>query len=281
MLLSSHQTLEDFLVRILAERRSATTQLLHEEVCKRYQTYSLPAVYKEVRKLQERGVVLKRKNELSLSLAWMLNLIELTDKMYDEHIESSIPTNILPVDTSKTSFRFSNLARVDDFWIHAIILMLQHSKRKTMFQWHPHPWFNLVNSHKSFPFHNALRTAGFRIDNIVGGNTFLDYQAGRINTKNVYEYSFATSPFQDDRSNCYSVTDSFLLTVKLTKKKAADIDHFYDSVTAVSDFNVGAALQLAGNAPGTVVTIERNRNKIKKIWNRFVDYYSVSPGLKL
>src|SRR5262245_35928335 len=148
MLLSTRQSLADILVSILAEQSSSDVRRLHHEVASRHRHFSLPAVYKELRNLQEQGVVVRRKKELSLNMTWILNLIDLADRMYDTHVESPVPANVLPLETGKTTFRFSNLARVDDFWMHAAILMLQHSQRKTMFQWFPHPWFNLVHSQK-------------------------------------------------------------------------------------------------------------------------------------
>jgi len=281
MLISSRQTLEDYIVRILAARRSVTPAILHQEIGKLFCSYSMPAVYKELRKLQDQGVIVKREGELSLSLAWVLNLIELTDQMYDMHVETPTPTDILPVDSNKTSYGFSNLSKVDDFWVHAVILMLQHSDRKMMYQWFPHPWFNLINSHKTFPFHNALRAAGFRIKNILGGDNFLDRRADRFSTRGIYEYSFAPGPFQEERRKYYSVSDRFILTVRLTTEKAQEIDRFYDSVESLEDFDLSAAMEMTTKAPGTVVTVETSKSKIKKIWNKFADYYNVSSESKL
>ena len=86
MLLGTQETLEELLVRILAERPAARPADLHAEVCRRFREYSLPAVYKELRKLQNQGVVFRTGNTLSLSLAWVLNLTALTDRMYDVHV---------------------------------------------------------------------------------------------------------------------------------------------------------------------------------------------------
>ena len=281
MLIAPHQLLEDYLVRVLAERRSASAKALHEEVCSQFQNYSMPAVYKELRKLQEQGVVLKRKGEFSLSLSWILNLVELTDKMHDVYVESAVDADILPLTSKKTSFTFNSLTRVDDFWIHALFVMLQNSSRKTLFQWLPHPWFHLINSHKSFPLHNALRSAGYKVHNIVGGTTFLDMYSKKITTKNVYEFNYSEGPFQKERARYYSVSDEYLFTVHLSEKKAAEIDRFYDSIESFEDYDLSAALNIMTQDAKTLVTIEKNKAKVKKIWNKFVDYFDVSAGEKL
>ena len=174
MLLSSQQNLEDFIVRSLAKKTSASVAELVDHIAQTYRPYSNAALYKELRKLQEQGVVVRRKDQLSLSLSWVLNFVEFSDGMYDTHIASPSAGDILPSPGESKSFTFSTLAKVDDFWVHAMLIMLQHSETKRLFQWIPHPWFYLVNSHKSFPFHKALRAYGARVDNIVGGNTFLE-----------------------------------------------------------------------------------------------------------
>ena len=281
MLLSASENLEDFIVRTLAARPSASVSELHEYICGSYRRYSTAALYKELRKLQEQGVVVRRKDQLSLSLSWVFNLVELCDSMYDTHIAAPSAGEILPEPGEIKSFTFSTLAKVDDFWVHAMLIMLQHSKTKRLFQWIPHPWFYLVNSHKSFPFHNALRTAGARIDNIIGGNTFLDRYGQRITTAGVYELNYAPSKFQDIRNLYFSVSDTYMLTVHLSKRKAEEIDAFYDSIRSIDQVDVPRVVDLTTRDARTKVTIERKPAKVRKTWNRFIDYFEVSTELKL
>lgn len=281
MLNATRQSLEDFIVRTLSTRRDCSAAQVRSHIRHRFGDFSVAAIYKELRKLQQQGVIIKTGTQFSLSLPWILNLIELTDQMYDLHVESAQAADILPVSVPRKSFVFPNLARGDDFWVHAIILMLRHSSRKTLFQWLPHPWFHLINGHKSFPFHNALRAAGFRINSIVGGESFLDQYSKRLTTKGVYEFSYAPGPFRELRKLYYSVTDRYLLTLRLTEPKAVEIDSFYNSVKSWKGIDATKLVDLMGQRTKTVITIESAKPKVKHVWNKFVDYFDVSEKLKL
>lgn len=177
MLLGTSESLEELLVRILAERRLATVAYLREEVSRTFRPLGVPAIYKELRKLEDHGVIYRRGKEVGLSLAWILNLTSLTDRMCNFHVESPELSDVLPADGERKTFRFSSLERLDDFWIHAIILMAQHSKSKKLFQWFPHPWFNLIHSEKSFPFQQALK-AGRNISGEYRGRRHLARSPG-------------------------------------------------------------------------------------------------------
>jgi len=226
-------------------------------------------------------VLVKTKDKFSLSLIWVLNLVELSDLMYDTYIDSASAKEILPQEGESKSFNFSTLAKVDDFWIHAMLAMIQNSDSKRLFQWIPHPWFYLVNSHKSFPFHNALRNAGGKVENIIGGNTFLDREGQKITTPGVYELNFSKSKFQDNRTKYYSVSDTYLLTVHINERKAKEIDAFYESVTSNEDLNLSKIIDLTTRDAKSKITIERKPKKVKKIWNTFIDYFAVTEDLKL
>ena len=275
MLLGTTLSLEDLIVSQLAKKSQATANALLAEIEKKAQRYSIQGLYKELRKLQRKGVVVKRGSEYSLSFSWVLNLAELVDQMYETLTAETSFADILPVEKPKRSFSFTRLSAVDDFWIHAILEMLQHSDGKTLYQWIPHPWFHLIHSQKSWPFHNALKVGGFGIKSIIGGNTWLDNDSKRITTKAVYEFFYSAGPFQDERSHYYSVTDSYLLTVKLDPKTTERIESLYKSVGSFRDFDVFSAVQ-AISTPGRItVTIERTAAKVKRMWNNFVEYFEV------
>jgi len=276
MLLASKQNLEELIVRELAKKSSSSVKELKENL-----NFSIPALYKELKKLQEQGVLIKTKDKYSLSLSWILNLVELSDSIYDTYIDSASTSQILPEEGESKSFNFTSLSKVDDFWIHAMLAMLQNSDSKRLFQWVPHPWFYLINSHKSFPFHNALRTAGAKVDNIIGGNTFLDREGQKITTPGVYELNYAESKFQKNRTKYYSVSDTYLLTVHIKETKAREIDSFYNSINCKEDLNLSKIIDLNTRDAKTKITIEKNPAKVKKIWNTFINYFAISNDLKL
>lgn len=279
MLLGTKETLEDFLVHLLTEHHSVSIGFLHAEVARRFRSYSVPAVYKELRKLETQGIVHRREKKVSLSLSWIMNMSSLTDRMYDLHTRGERLTHVLPEYDEKLKLRFSNLERLDDFWIHTIILILQKSSRPKLYQWMPHPWFNLIHSQKSLPFHRALKVGGYSVENIIGGQTWLDRRAAKLSVQGVYEYSFAPGPFESERSTYYSITDTYLLTIKLLERKANELEQLYATVETATDLETPGLLKSINDARGSVLTIEKGGRRHKKIWNKFIEYFAVPAGV--
>jgi hypothetical protein len=275
MILTKHSSLEDHLVTALGREHMLSAADLYSRVTSTYGRCSIQAVYKELRKLQNLGVVVKSREKYSLSLSWILNLAELVDQMYYGHAEPKHLEVTLSPRSAKQSYTFTKLTKVDDFWIHSLLSLLQNSKEKILYQWIPHPWFHLIHSEKSWPFHNALRVSGFQVKSIIGGNTFLDQHSKRTTTEGVYEFSYRKGPFHDLRDEYYSVTDRHLLTVKLDQQKTNQLERLYSSIKSFDDFDVASVVE-AVNSPGQIkLTIESSPKKIRPIWKQFREYFEV------
>ena len=275
MLLVPNPSLENLLVECLSFQPSASATWLHAQLQRRSDGYSIQAVYKELRKLQRQGVVIKRNGEYSLHLVWILNLLSLTDRMFDTQTSPEALAAVLPEDGEKKSYTFTRLTHVDDFWMHALIVMLQNSGEKLLYQWIPHPWFHLINSHKSLPLHQAFAAGGFTVKCIIGGDTYLDRYSKKITTPDVYDFYYAEGPFRDQSLVYYSVTDSHLITIKLDKKTDERVERIYKNTTSAKAYD-GAHIVSILSTPGRIsVNIETRTPKAKKVWNKFQRYFEV------
>lgn len=281
MLLGTHKSVDECIIEVLARLRSASALKIHREICTNSRSCSLPAVYKELRKLQSQGILFKGHGEFALSFSWILNLSQLANQMYRLHTNSPISTDFLPSSSSKNSFTFTQMTKLDDFWMHALFVILQNSNSKVLYQWLPHPWFHLIHSHKVWSFHNALRIAGYKVQNIIGNNSFLDRYSTRFTTKGVYELNYAKSSFESNQSVYYSVSDSFLLSFKLDKTKCTELNSLYNSIKSWDDINVSAIIDVFSGSTKITASIDSNRSNIRKVWNRFIDYFNVSQKNKL
>lgn len=275
MILSTTHRVENIIVNLLARKRALSAAQLHELITAEHRAVSVQAVYKELRKLIADGVIWKRRGEYCLSASWVLNFSELADTMYHTLTESPAREDIIPADGEKTKFHFSNLARLDDFWINSLIVLLQNSPSKRMYQWLPHPWFYLIHSHKSPAFQNALTLSGFYVQSIIGGVTFLDRWAEKFNTPGVYEYSYASGPYEEKQGAYLSVTDRYLQTVTIDPDKVAAIEEVYQSVDSFDEVDIGGIVE-AINLPCKVsVTIETNPRKVRRVWKQLREYFEV------
>ena len=275
MLLSHSDQIENFIVSYLAAHRSLPAARLHQLINQEHREVSLQAVYKELRKLIAGGVVWKQASGYSLSASWVLNFSQLADTMYHTLTESGLFEDVVPVSGEKARYQFSNLVRLDDFWINSLIMMVERSKEKKMYQWLPHPWFNLIQNWKSMPFQNALLLSGGFVQSIIGGTNFLDKQASLLTTKGVYEFSYSPGPYDERQSTYLSVTDTYLQTVELDPTKVKVIEDIYTSVQSAEDFDAAEILRRLVLPCKVTLTIDTNPRKVKRVYRKLRDYFEV------
>lgn len=276
MLLQTDQKLEEYIVGLLAEKESATASWLHQQVMRVGRQCSLQAIYKELSKLQKVGVVVKVKNKFSLRLTWVMDLVSLTDQMYDTHLQNPPYESILPAEGEKRTWVFYDLLKMDDFWAHVTVALFRHSKMKILFEWIPHPWFYLVIHDKQIQFQKASRITGRKFHMIIGGQTYLDKLCIQYWPEDLYEYSFAESPFSGDNATYLDVIDDYVLTIKLTGKTAAAIDRLYESIRTAEDVELGRILEVLTSRTKVTLTLERNPKKASKLIRKFTDFFGVS-----
>lgn len=73
MLLGSFNNIDNLIVILLARKGSLSAKELFKIVNKNYKKSSIQAIYKELRKLIDEGVVWKSKDLYGLSAAWVVN----------------------------------------------------------------------------------------------------------------------------------------------------------------------------------------------------------------
>ena len=106
MILQTKENLEDFIVKALADAPSLTVAEISKKVIQDSKKYSSQAMYKELKKLQNGGVVVKSKRTYSLRLPWAFDLISLADKLSAIYTERPQLSFILPEINKKEIWHF-------------------------------------------------------------------------------------------------------------------------------------------------------------------------------
>ncbi len=258
---------------ILAKRPNLSADQLLRLSAQQKKTFTIQAVYKELRSLQQEGVIYKQGQRYSISLSWIINLLEQGEQMLATYSAQKAEQSLLPGAGEKITFIFSKLSHVDDFWINILFVMLKQSEKRILYQWLPHPWFHLIHSHKSWPLHKALKRAGYKVLSIIGDTTFLDENSRKITTKGAYEFYYGRGPFTESRANYFSVTDRYLFTLKLDAGTVRRLDELYSSVKAFSDFSVDKVMRAVDTPGRYVVTLENGTKQMAKVLKRFLTYF--------
>lgn len=245
MFLREIGSLQDLLIEVLSQRPNVAATLLSEESRKRYKKVSIQAIYKELRKLQARGTVIKAGRQYTLSLTWVLKMIQLADELERTYLKGRGAPIPIPPANQSISWHFSDLRRTDDFWINALIALLEHTGEQRVFQWVPHPWFHLAQHERELTFQETLRALKRRIFMNIGGNSFLDQAFSKFWPADVYSTSYVESPFAERPYDYLNIIGDFTLRITLDAHTTAEIESIFARVKSkreLAEINVATLL---------------------------------------
>jgi hypothetical protein len=237
--------------------------------------YSVQGLYKELRKLQEEGVLFKLKNKYSLRFPWVFDFISLADKLSETYTQQPQFPLILPEINKKEIWHFSSLLKMNDFWSHILLILIQQSKHKVLLGWNPHPWFHLVQTKQEEQYIKALKLARSKLYLIVGGRSLLDKWTEKFWDKETVRYSFGKSDFHNERSTYFNVIDEYVVTVKLQPKTAQAIDTIYENTKSMDDLNINSILLIFNQKTKCSIWLEKNPQKAKKIGIKFKKFWGI------
>ncbi|MCB0322563.1 MAG: hypothetical protein KDD69_03285 [Bdellovibrionales bacterium] len=274
MVSSDVQRLEQQLVRLLADYPSSTAGWLHQQ-CRAARSCTVQGVYHELRKLQKRGVVVKVGDCYSLSLSWAFEFVQFADRIYDNYVASASHLEILPEHNSSKTWHFSNLLRLDDLWVQAMVAIFTCSDAKEKFGWNPHPWFYFAQIEKVAQYYRLFKQRGWRYYSTIGGDTFLDRHYAESMDASFFEYRTGQAPVFDDMSRYYALIGDYIITVKLDAATTGRIEELFRSIRCLADADYQSVSRVL-NSRGTLsLKLEHNPQKVKKYVRKFKEFFGV------
>ena len=207
-----------------------------------------------------------------LSLAWVLNMVDLADQMYDTHVSGTSP-HLLPEEGEKLKWTFSQLQRLDEFWIHMVLTLCNTSEEKILYQWIPHPWFHLMPGTKTPAFQNALVIGEYKVKSIIGNRNFLDKRSSKLTTANCYEFSYAEGPFEGKNAEYYSVCENYFLKIKMDSQTESRIAGVYDSIKTAKEITTSPLINELYKKGRIRVELEHSPKKASGYLKKFRDYF--------
>ncbi|MDD5068032.1 MAG: hypothetical protein PHS53_01030 [Candidatus Pacebacteria bacterium] len=275
-ILKERKKLAETILEALSTEQFLNASQIHKKVVEvGGRKYTIQGLYKELKKLQEEGMLFKLETRYSLRLPWVLNFLSLADTLSSTYIERPRSPLVLPEINKKEIWHFTDLLKMNDFWSHLLLMIIQQSKKKILLGWNPHPWFHLVQTKQEKQYIESLKLAKSKLYLIVGGNSFLDKWTEKFWDKKAVEYSFSKSDFQNERSTYINVVDDFVVTVKLDPKTAEEIDRIYEKTKSLNDLDLQAVLAIFRKKTKCSIWLENNPEKARKITIKFKKFWGV------
>jgi hypothetical protein len=278
MLKQRDQKLDELLINLLADCPSLSAPELWKKTANRPRSYTIQAIYQELRKLQRQGVILKVGNKYSLKLAWVLEMISLADRMYDTHVEAAPLPQVLPEPNSSVSWRFSDVHRMDAAWTHLGLGLSRHSPDRSCFLWAPYAWFHLAHHADEEQFLRGMELSGAKYYVVIGSDTYLERRYVRFLRKSFCECSFAPGLFARPCSDYIMVAGDFVLTVRFDRESLESIAALMASVKSARDIQIGRIADVFKQPMKIGLKLENRPAKAAKLRKHFCEFFGVRKG---
>ncbi len=275
MILQGQQTLEEKIVTLLMRQANLNVETIHHKISKESKSYSLPAIYKELGKLELQGVVVKVKKQYSLRIPWILDFISLADLANRTYLESPTIASVLPKLGEKKIWHFTDLLRLNNFWAQVLLILTNNTDSKALYTWMPHSWFHLVYRDSEAQYLKSLRLAHIHLYLICGGDNVLDRWSEQFWKSEHITYSFSKSPFESEQSTYLNIIGDYVSTVTLDANISRVIDKLYQSTRSMGEINVEHILSLLQQRVKATMWLEHNPRKATRFKNRFVRHFGI------
>jgi hypothetical protein len=261
MLLETEENLQSLIVRILGTAPDLRFDPLVAKIVKHSdRTYTPQAIYQALRKLQRTGVITRASHRYSLSMPWVLRLLDFGQQVEEEYLKRGLP-ELMPEAGASITWRFYDLLRTDDFWNHLVLSILKSSGEKEMHEWIPHPWFDLATPGKEEQFMSALELAGIKFKMIIGGDSALDRRWSKNWPRTVFDFRFRPDVREFGRNLYLDVIGPFVISITLEELVAQEIDSFFDDTRTLGDSESRRLITILTNKTRVRLRLENNKRK--------------------
>ncbi len=276
MLCNPRQQLEDRIVTALGQRPRLAAKELHHKVQTGHR-YSIQGLYKELRKLEADGVVVKQGLRYSLRIPWILELLELSNTLEKSYMTMARQLVDLPVTGKKQILHFNTLLQLNNYWAQVLLFLMHHVKEKNLYSYMPHPWYHLIYAEQELQYIEAVKRMHVRLSIINRGKTYLDRWVEQFWKQPHIEYSFHPAPLRHVPQNVYlNVIGEYVITVKLGAVITKDIEQLYSKTRNSEDINFPEMFRVLNQKIQATMWVEHNKKKAQVLKGHFHRHFGIA-----
>ena len=265
--------LRTLIIEALLDRKALSVKALGNHIARKHREYSQAALYKELNYLKDQGSILWLNKKVSLHLSWVIKQINRLEDLRSTLMSGEFTSGVLPAPACKQKWNLNNLLTLNDVWNQVILSLFEKIPLDHMYEWNPHPWYDFASTNKEKLLHDAIEYSNRKTYIILGGDSYLDRSAAKTYSKDVYEVSFAKSPFEGMSNRHIGVLGDYIITVEMSKSKAREINSFFCNTTSKNDFNIQDFLNILTGKTTCWLMVEHSSVKAKKLLGKFKRFW--------
>lgn len=264
MLYLETQTHEDLVAKCLLES-PATAKKLSIKLSEEGVDLSTSGLYKILHKLEEAGVILKKKTVFSISNEWKRAVLELLGT----HEELSLKEG------EKITFDLRSASQTDKQWKQYAYLLEKEASVHGLYIYNPHQfWYYLPDRAKSEKeFVQYLNDNRIRTYHTSWGTTEFDKQFAREVRTSTYQVNFENIGMLSHRDNI-TVFGDYIINTQISEGLFQQIDTAYNSASNIRELK--REIAKAVSKPHKYrFRLERNKKKAQELTKKLSRHFFV------
>lgn len=237
------------------------------------------AIYKSLRKLKKREIVVINSKNVSLNTIWIHKIASFFEEANLNYTGFSFGESYSELeDGDSVVYRFHSFNTTDAFWAHAsLVLETKVSAGETIYFYNPHEWFLVAREESELVVLNNIHEKRKNLIVYVAGDTPLDRRLERFFNHKSQQY-FAGGTHLFPKENYYlNIYGDFLIEVWLDLSISKKVDDFFRNHTEVSDYEKDLLQEIIQERGFNKMKISRNRKKAEKLKSKIGKYFKVKP----
>jgi len=267
--------LEEKVIEALAARPAARADEILAAVSKGRKSFSIQAVYQELRKLERHGIVVKKQKRYSLRLLWLVELQNFASRSYEAYLKSDAIFAEMPEEGGRKSWVLSDLRSLLNLWteISFVIMKSLPAGKRVLFERVEHVWFHTANPVNEAHFVKAMKREKMHYVLVSAGKTYLDKSYNDVLNRLGATAAFGRSDFPAKPNQYLSVFGDFIIDVRLSEALNQHVRRFYQSVREQSDLTPQSILQFSNIRGRCVLKLTRSAVRAEKERRKFTAFF--------
>jgi hypothetical protein len=273
MLVGVDPSLGDVIVTLLAAAGPQDAAQLQRALLKAGKPYTIQAIYYELRKLLRQGVVVKERMRFSIRIAWALELATLSERIHKTSVAGAGGAQVVPQPGETQSWRFSNLLRLDDFWVECMQRLFELSGAEVLYNWAPRPWFYFAQAKKLEQFYRSLVRRRRRFVLVLGGCDPLDRLFSSRMSPALFTIRHDPTFFPDYSRQHLQVVGDFILKVTIAPDTMREIHALFSISKSLETLDWGRMQRVLNTSTKARLEISHSAVKAEKLRRKFKRYF--------
>lgn len=265
-MLSTMSKLETRIINRLQKKSRNTVSLIDLLISEDTKT-TKQGVYKAIGRLKSQEIVITNAKRVGLSSLWIRKMSDFFSIAGSRYLDFSSPeTSFLSLqDGESVSYTFRSAVQADQFWDHAIILLLEQSPQTTpVFFENYHYWHVFSRRESETELYEYIKRTDGLLLNTSYSNLLLDKVAKNMTNQDFVRYSYSQNP--DFKKNYYLTMVGDVIADGYFDKKTTDaIEKIYTNNDILSD-SIIQQLDKITNRSGHIRTrFTKNTKRAQKL----------------